>query len=75
MIWGHSLHATPAFPPASIFPEALTLCWLFSLIMASHLMGWPRRGFHVVHRAEKRTAENTAKPRRNYSGEALPLTT
>lgn len=32
MIWGYSLHATPAFPLASIFPEALTPCWLFSLI-------------------------------------------
>ena len=75
MIWGCSLHATPVFSSASLFPEALTPCWLFSLIMASHLMGWPRRGFRVVHRAEKRTAENTAKPRRNCSGEALLLTT
>ena len=72
MIWGHSLHATPVFSSASCFPENLTLCWLFSLIMASHLMGWPRGGFHVVHRVEKRDSENTTKPRRNYSGEALP---
>ena len=72
MIWGHSLHATPVFSSASCFPEDLTLCWLFSLIMASHLMGWPRGGFHVVHRVEKRGSENTTKPRRNYSGEALP---
>ena len=33
------------------------------------------RGFRVVHRVEKQAAENTAKPRRNCSGEALPLTT
>ena len=72
MIWGHSLHATPAFSPASIFPENPTPCWLFSLIMASHLMGWPRLSFHVVHRVEKRDSENTTKPRRNCSGEALP---
>ena len=53
----------------------LTPCCLFSLIMASHLMGWPQCGFRVVHRVEKQAAENTAKPRRNCSGEALPLTT
>ena len=74
-IWRRSLHATPVFSPASLFPEDLTPCCLFSLIMASHLMGWPQCGFRVVHRVEKRVAENTAKPRRNCSGEALPLTT
>ena len=37
--------------------------------------GGARRGFCVVHRVEKQAAENTAKPRRNCSGEALPLTT
>ena len=36
--------------------------------------GVARCGFRVVHRVEKRDAENTAKPRRNCSGEALPLT-
>ena len=75
MVWRRSLHATPVFSPASLFPEDLTPYWLFSLIMASHLLGWPRCGFRVVHRVEKRDAENTAKPRRNCSGEALPLTT
>ena len=75
MVWRRSLHATPVFSPASLFPEDLTPYWLFSLIMASHLMGWPQCGFRVVHRVEKQAAENTAKPRRNCSGEALPLTT
>ena len=76
IVWyGGVLFTPPAFSPASLFPEDLTPCRLFSLIMASHLMGWPRCGFRVVHRVEKLDAENTAKPRWNCSGEALLLTT
>ena len=49
------------------------LAVFFDYGIPPHGVAW--RGFHVVHRVERRDAVNTAKPRRNCSGEALLLTT
>ena len=69
---GAFLHATPVFSSASLFPEDPTPCWLFSLIMASPLLGGGLGAVFMLFIEWKGDSENTAKPRRNCSGEALP---